>query len=114
MASEEPSSPNTQRARQRRQASRLATPDADASPRSASEDAHRSSFEREKDLESLTVASVPSLVADARKDDAISNERAAEALYHLANTEAGQAAVAAAGGHREGEARLCRRHQQVR
>ena len=41
---------------------------------------------------------MPSLVADARKDDATANERAAEALYHLANTEAGQAAVAEAGG----------------
>ena len=44
-------------------------------------------FEREKDLASLTVASVPSLIADARKDDVAANERAAEALHHLANTE---------------------------
>ena len=79
MASEDGSSTESPRARQRRQASKPGVPN--ASPRSTFGDDH--TFEREKDLESLTVASVPSLVADARKDDAISNERAAEALHHL-------------------------------
>ena len=94
MASEDGSSAESPRARQRRQASKPGVPD--ASPRSTFGGDH--TFEREKDLESLTIASVPSLIADARKDDAASNERAAEALHHLADTEDGKAAVAEAGG----------------
>ena len=94
MASEDGSSAESPRARQRRQASKPGVPD--ASPRSTFGDDH--TFEREKDLASLTIASVPSLIADARKDDVAANERAAEALHHLADTEDGMAAVAEAGG----------------